>query len=53
MAKDDKIRMPSSMAGITQYFDEATSNVVVTPKQVIILIVAVVLFVIALHVLVH
>lgn len=49
MAKDNKVRMPSSMAGITQYFDEATSNIVLTPKQVMILIGLVALLILALH----
>lgn len=49
MAKDNKVRMPSSMAGITQYFDERTSNIVLTPKQVMILIVTMALGLIALH----
>ena len=49
MAKDNKVRMPSSMAGITQYYDESTSHVVMSPKQVIILIVLVILVVLAFH----
>ncbi len=49
MAKDNKVRMPSSMAGITQYFDETISNFRLTPKQVIILIVLISVIIIALH----
>lgn len=49
MAKDDRVRMPSSMAGITQYYDESTSHIVMSPKQVIILIVLVIVIVVAFH----
>ena len=50
MAKKDQVRMPSSMAGITQYFDTATSNIVMTPKQVFILIGLVAGILVAMHV---
>ena len=49
MGKDDKVRMPSSMAGITQYYDESTSHIVISPKQVMVLVVLVMLVVLALH----
>ena len=49
MAKDNKVRMPSSMAGITQFHDESTSNFVLTPKQVIIVIAVVVAIVLSMH----
>ena len=50
MAKDNQVRMPSSMAGITQYFDEGTSKFHMSPMQVMILIVVVAVLVIALHI---
>ena len=50
MAKDNKVRMPSSMAGITQYFDGDESKIMLSPKQVIVLIVGCALLVLALHV---
>ncbi len=51
MAKDDKVRMPSSMAGLTTYYDETTSNFVMTPKQVMILIGIISFVLIGLHLL--
>ena len=50
MGKDDKVRMPSSMAGITQYFDTDTSNIVISPKQVFILIGLVIVVIASLHI---
>ena len=47
--KNDKVRMPSSMAGITQYFDAATSNIVLTPKQVFLLIGLVIVVLAVMH----
>lgn len=49
MAKDDKVRMPSSMAGLTTYYDESTSNFVMTPKQVMILIGLIAAVLLTLH----
>ncbi|MFT4250141.1 MAG: preprotein translocase subunit Sec61beta [Candidatus Woesearchaeota archaeon] len=49
MAKDNKVRMPSSMAGITQYYDGDQSKIMITPKHVMILIAGVALIVLALH----
>ncbi len=51
MAKDNKVRMPSSMAGLTTYYDETTSNFVMTPKQVMILIGLIAAILLALHLL--
>ena len=36
MAKNDKVRLPSSGAGITQYFDDVKSNYEIQPMHVII-----------------
>lgn len=49
MAKDNKVRMPSSMAGITQYYDGDQSKIMITPKHVMILIAGVAVIVLALH----
>lgn len=49
MAKDNKVRMPSSMAGITQYFEGETSIVMLSPKQVMVVIIACGLLVLAMH----
>jgi preprotein translocase subunit Sec61beta len=40
---DNKIRMPSSGAGITQYFDEYKSKYTIQPIHVIIIAVIVIL----------
>ncbi len=42
MARDDKINMPMSTAGITRYFDEYKSNVELKPGHVILLILLVI-----------
>ncbi len=49
MAKDNKIRMPSSMGGLVRYFDEYKSRIQFKPGHIIILI----LVVIALEILLH
>ena len=38
----DKIQMPSSMAGITRYFDDYRSKIEMSPEHVIALIVIVI-----------
>ena len=38
MARDDKISMPSSTAGITRYFDDYKSKIEFKPGHIIILI---------------
>ncbi len=48
---DNKIRMPSSMAGITTYSEEYKSRFMLTPQHVLIFIAIVTCFVIALNVL--
>ena len=43
MAKDNKIMMPSSGAGITQYFDDYHSKIVFEPMHVIIFAIIVII----------
>lgn len=45
MARDNKISMPSSGAGLTRYFDDAQSKITISPQAVVgmILFVVVVL----------
>ena len=43
MARDTKINMPSSGAGITQYFDDYKSKITLQPLHVVILAVVVIL----------
>lgn len=50
MAKDDKIRMPSGIGGITRYFDEYRSKFEFAPGLVIVLCVLVMVIIIALHI---
>jgi preprotein translocase subunit Sec61beta len=49
MAKQDKIRMPSGMGGLTRYFDEYRSKVEIAPGHVIVLAIIVMIIVIVLH----
>ncbi|MCB9358513.1 preprotein translocase subunit Sec61beta [Candidatus Woesearchaeota archaeon] len=49
MAKDNRINMPMSGAGITRYFDESKSKFHIKPASVIIIIILVILIIIALH----
>ncbi|MFT4303318.1 MAG: preprotein translocase subunit Sec61beta [Candidatus Woesearchaeota archaeon] len=49
MAKDNKINMPMSGAGITRYFDESKSKFKIKPASVLIIIAIVVMIVIGLH----
>jgi preprotein translocase subunit Sec61beta len=39
----DKIQMPSSMAGITRYFDDYRSKIELSPEHVVALIVIVII----------
>ncbi|MBR9693385.1 preprotein translocase subunit Sec61beta [Candidatus Woesearchaeota archaeon] len=39
---DDKIRMPSSTAGITQYYDEVKTKITLRPEWVIALAILVI-----------
>jgi len=45
----DKINMPSSMAGLTRYFDDYKSKIELKPEHVIALIVVVILIEIVLN----
>ncbi|MBN2052283.1 preprotein translocase subunit Sec61beta [Candidatus Woesearchaeota archaeon] len=49
MAKDNKIQMPSSGAGITRYFDDYKSKIQFKPEHVIILAVVIIIIIIVLH----
>ena len=49
MAKDNKVRMPSSQAGITQYFDGEESIIMLSPKHVLVIIIGVSLIILAMH----
>ena len=49
MAKDNKISMPSSTAGITRFFDEYKSKLEISPGAVIILILLVIILMVFLH----
>ena len=51
MAQDNRIRMPSSGAGITSYTEEYKSRFMLTPNHVLVLIGVVIVFVLVLHVL--
>jgi preprotein translocase subunit Sec61beta len=51
MARDDKVRMPSGMGGITRYFDEYRSKFEFSPGLVIVLCIIVMVIVIVLHIL--
>jgi preprotein translocase subunit Sec61beta len=50
MARDDRIRLPSSTAGITQYWDEVKTKVELKPAHVIALAIIVILLEIFLQV---
>ncbi|GIU68865.1 MAG: hypothetical protein KatS3mg002_0101 [Candidatus Woesearchaeota archaeon] len=45
----DKISMPSSMAGLTRYFDDYKSKIELKPEHVIFLIILVILIEILLN----
>ncbi len=49
MARDNKVNMPMSGAGITRYFEESTTKFSIKPINVVILIIAVILIIIVLH----
>ena len=48
MAKE-KLSMPSSMGGLTRYFDEYKSKISFRPGHVIILVIIVIILMIILH----
>ncbi len=43
MARDNKIRMPASTAGITQYWDEVKTKIEMKPEHVIVLAVIIII----------
>ncbi|MEM4637776.1 MAG: preprotein translocase subunit Sec61beta [Candidatus Woesearchaeota archaeon] len=45
----DKISMPSSMAGLTRYFDDYKSKIELKPEHVIVLIILVIILEIILN----
>jgi len=49
MARDNKVDMPMSSAGITRYFKESESKFHIKPVSVIIILVFLVLVILALH----
>jgi preprotein translocase subunit Sec61beta len=49
MARDDKISMPSSGAGLTRYFSDYKSKLEIAPGHVIILAIIIGLIVLLLH----
>lgn len=50
MARDNKITMPTSTAGITRYFDDYKSKIEFKPGHVVILIVIVIILTVLLHI---
>jgi len=49
MAKDNRVNMPSSGAGLTRYFGDYKSKLQIAPGHVIILAIAVAALVVLLH----
>ncbi|MGM5487392.1 MAG: preprotein translocase subunit Sec61beta [Nanobdellota archaeon] len=49
MAKNNKVNMPSSTAGITRYFDDYKSKIELSPGHVIVLCLLVMIILAALH----
>lgn len=49
MAKQDKISMPTSTAGLTRYFDEYKSKLSFKPQAVIILVIIIIILEIIFH----
>lgn len=49
MARDDRIRLPSGMGGLTRYFEEYKSRVQIAPGHVIVLAIIVTVLIILLH----
>jgi len=49
MADDGKIRMPSSMGGLVQYYDEYKSKIEMKPGHVIVLALVVIIIELLLH----
>ncbi len=49
MARDNKVHMPSSTAGITRYFDEYKSKIEFKPGHIIILCIIIMVISFILH----
>lgn len=49
MGRGDKVRMPASTAGITQYWDEVKTKVTFRPEHVVILAILVVIVIVLLN----
>ena len=49
MARDNKVNMPSSGAGLTRYFEDYKSKIELKPGHVIILIAIVIVIEVILH----
>jgi preprotein translocase subunit Sec61beta len=52
MARDNKVRLPSSTAGITQYWDENTTKIQISPNLVVAVCVVVIILAIIVHLMV-
>lgn len=48
MSKDNKINLPSSGAGLTRYFDNEQSKVMISPQATIFIILAVIVVILLL-----
>lgn len=46
---DDRIRLPSSGAGLTRYFDEYKSKITFSPGHIIVFVIIVIVIVALLH----
>ncbi|MBR9675903.1 preprotein translocase subunit Sec61beta [Candidatus Woesearchaeota archaeon] len=49
MARDNKINLPSSGAGLTRYFDEYKSKIELKPSVIIVLVIVIIIIEIFLH----
>ncbi len=49
MARNNKVNMPSSTAGITRYFDDYRSKISFKPGHVIVLTIIITLLILFLH----
>lgn len=50
MVRDSKVRMPSSTAGITQYWDDVKTKIELKPEYVIVLAVLIIIIELLLQV---
>ena len=49
MAKDNKVNMPSSGAGITRYFDDYKGKFQIKPISVVIILIVLAMIILILH----